>query len=187
LIKSWLKDPGQVSSQPQSIRRKGVKTMKKWFGIITAMLATGILALSSVSVLAENGQEDVEAPASVHRPGLAIQAPRAAPIQAPRAAPVGETVTITVSDRLNQEAVKDADVWALTRDEATALREEVDALREQGTPRGEIDFPSLVTLIGTTNGNGQLHYAFSEPGGYLLVSVKADYLPGFARIHVITP
>jgi hypothetical protein len=46
LIKSWLKDPGQVSSQPQSIRRKGVKTMKKWFGIITAMLATGILALS---------------------------------------------------------------------------------------------------------------------------------------------
>ena len=157
--------------------------MKKWFGIITAMLATGILAMSSVSVLADSGQGDVEAPASVHRPALTIQAPRAAP--------VGETVTITVSDRLNQEAVKDADVWALTRDEASALREEVDALREQGTPRQEIDFPSLVsahgTLIGTTNGNGKLHYAFSEPGGYLLVSVKADYLPGFARMGIITP
>lgn len=157
--------------------------MKKWFGIITAMLATGILAISSVSVLAENGQGDVEALASVHRPGLTIQAPRAAP--------VGETVTITVSDRLNQEAVKDADVWALTRDEAIALREEVTALREQGIPRSEIDFPSLVsahgTLIGTTNGNGQLHYAFSEPGGYLLVSVKADYLPGFTRIFITAP
>jgi len=157
--------------------------MKKWLGITTAMLATGILVMSSVSVLAENGQEDVEALASVHRPALAIEAPRVAP--------VGETVTITVSDRWNQEAVKDADVWALTRDGATAFREAVNALKEQGTPRSEIDFLSLVgahgTLIGTTNGNGQLHYAFSEAGGYLLVAVKADYFPGFARIGIITP
>ncbi len=157
--------------------------MKKWFGIMAAMLATGILALSSVSVLADNRQGDAEVSASVPRPRLAIQAPRTAPVD--------ETVTITVSDRLNQEAVKDADVWALTRDEAIALREEVNALREQGTPREEIDFPSLVgahgTLIGTTNGNGQLKHSFDEPGGYLLVAVKADYLPGFARIGIRAP
>jgi predicted component of type VI protein secretion system len=131
-----------------------------------------------------------------YRPGMARlcvrEIPDALGIEAPRVAPLGEQVTIHVFQRGTEEAVKDAGVWALTRDNAELLKEELVGLREQGVKPADIDFESIVSglsiyFLGTTNGSGNVKYTFEEPGGYLLVAVKQNYIPGFSPIKIGTP
>lgn len=110
-------------------------------------------------------------------------------IEAPRRAEVEEKITINVSQRGTEDPVKDAGVWALTREQAESLQSEMSALRESGDRTaleaaiGEaVDIHGI--FLGTTNGSGKLHYAFEEAGGYLLVTRKAEYFPGFRRIVI---
>jgi len=115
--------------------------------------------------------------------------PRALGIEAPRGVGVGKEFTLTVFQRLTEEPVEEAGVWALTRDEAEALREEMIALREDSSiAPEEKDYEAVVSLYGTflgrTDEDGQLTHAFTEAGGYLLVAVKQGYLPGFSPIGV---
>jgi len=117
--------------------------------------------------------------------------PDALAIKAPMWAPVGEQVTMTVFQRRTLEPVKDAGVWALTRDQAEALKQELTSVREAGGNTAEVDYESLVSVhgffLGTTHGNGELKYTFTEEGGYLLVAVKKGYIPGFAFISIRAP
>ncbi len=115
--------------------------------------------------------------------------PRALGIEAPRRAPVGEDVTITVFQRRTEEAVEGAGIWALSREEAEVLKEEMKALREDTSVAAEEkDYESLVDIhgdfLGRTDEDGQLTHAFAEAGGYLLVAVKRGYVPGFSPIGV---
>ena len=127
-------------------------------------------------------------------PGFAPIAIRALPdalaIEAPRWSPVGQEVTMTVFQRGTQDPINDAGVWALTRDEAEALKQEVTSIREASDNTTEVDYESLVSVhgffLGTTHGNGELKYAFTEEGGYLLVAVKEGYIPGYAPIAIKT-
>jgi hypothetical protein len=117
--------------------------------------------------------------------------PKALVINAPRTAPVGEVVTIGVSERGTGEAVEGAFVFALSRDNAVALNDEVTKIREAGEiAAADIDYKSLADvygeLIGTTDEYGEVHHAFDEVGWYLLLAVKPDYLPGFAPIRIGT-
>lgn len=127
------------------------------------------------------------------RTGIAIRTIRQAlAIDAPRAALVGEDVTMTVFQRGTLEPVKDAGVWAITREDADAMREEMDSLRdENGALTAEMDYESMMNIygifLGTTNGSGQLKHAFDEAGWYLLVAVKGGYIPGFAPIGIRAP
>jgi len=85
--------------------------------------------------------------------------------------------------------VEDAFVFALSRDNATALNEEITRLREAGEiAAADIDYKALAEvygeLIGITNERGEVYHAFDETGWYLLLTVKPDYLPGFATIRI---
>ncbi len=119
------------------------------------------------------------------------ESPKALVIDAPRTAPVGETVTIGVSERTTGEAVEGAFVFALSRENAVALNEEITEIREAGEVAAvDIDYKALADcygeLIGITNEYGEVHHAFDEAGWYLLLAVKPDYLPGFAPIRIGT-
>jgi len=79
------------------------------------------------------------------------------------------------------DAVKDAGIWAFTREAAQAMREEIRSIIES-TPEGvrpDIDWGSLLfsygELLGYTNGAGKLNVAFDDPGGYLLVAFKESH------------
>ena len=115
--------------------------------------------------------------------------PEALAIQAPRRAPFGESVTMTVFQRGTEDPVKDAGIWAITRENAESLRERIAELREEDENAiRELDWESLVSgygfFLGTTHGNGQLKYAFTEEGGYLLIAIKPGYLPGRTGIAI---
>ncbi len=65
------------------------------------------------------------------------------------------------------------------------------SIREASDNTTEVDYESLVSVhgffLGTTHGNGELKYTFTEEGGYLLVAVKRGYIPGFTFISIRTP
>jgi len=112
-------------------------------------------------------------------------------IRAPRTAPVGEEVTITVFERGTGEPVEGAFVFALSRDNAEALKAEIATLREHSaTDAADIDYKALADIYGEfidiTDENGEVHHAFDEAGWYLLLAVKLDYLPAFRPIHIGT-
>jgi hypothetical protein len=117
--------------------------------------------------------------------------PTALVIRAPKAAPVGEEVTIGVYERGTGEPVEGAGVWALSRDNAVALNEEIASLKEEAVSVADIDYEALVSvhgeLIDYTDENGEVHHVFDEAGWYLLVAVKPGCLPGFAPIRIGTP
>ena len=118
------------------------------------------------------------------RTGIMIgHLPRALGIKAPDRAPVGEPVLMTVFQRGTQEPITGAGIWALTREQAEALKEEMTAMQESADVVPEdLDWESLVSVrgifLGRTGDDGSLEYAFEESGGYLLVTVKRGYLPG---------
>jgi len=172
----------KLSRQPTSVKkRKEAKPMKKrWPTIMAMLLALLVLVATAVPVLAKNGDVEVAGPQPALRAALAILAPRIAP--------VGEEVTMTVFQRSTQDPVKDAGVWALTREEAEELKAEIARLREEGE---KPDYESLVSargiFLGATHGNGQLKHTFTEGGWYLLVAVKEGYIPGRTGIAIKVP
>ena len=99
---------------------------------------------------------------------------------------------MTVFDRRTQDPVEGAGVWALTRDEASALQEQITSATEASEDSdAEMDYESLVSVygifLGRTNERGQLQHAFDEAGRYILVTVKAGYFPGFGIIGIHSP
>ncbi len=117
--------------------------------------------------------------------------PRALAIDAPRRAEVGENVTITVFQRGTEAPVKDAGVWALTREDAETLKADMAGIRESGdqdTIGAAVEEACDVhgIFLGTTNGAGKVKYAFEDAGGYLLVTVKRGYFPGWKPIAIGT-
>jgi hypothetical protein len=107
-------------------------------------------------------------------------------VTTPRASAPGEPVSITVTDRANGEPVKDAGVWALTRESADALKTEVSGIRTADD--AGVDVESLLNgrgfFLGTTHGNGELKYTFEKEGVYVLVAFKRGYLPGYTGIAI---
>jgi hypothetical protein len=117
---------------------------------------------------------------------------RALGIDAPRRAEVGENVTINVFQRGTGDAVKDAGVWAFSREDAESLRAEISTVRESGdqdalesTVNEACDLHGI--FLGTTNGAGKVHHAFEDAGGYLLVTCKPGYFPGWKGIMIVDP
>ena len=115
--------------------------------------------------------------------------PRALGIEAPRRAAPGAEITITAFQRITNDPVEDAGIWALTRNELETLKSELQALRQDtSTAAEEKDYEAVVSvygfLLGRTDEDGELDHAFEEAGGYLLVAVKRGYHPGFAPIGV---
>ncbi len=118
--------------------------------------------------------------------------PKAMVLDAPQKARVNENVTMTVTQRGTGTPIENAGIWAFTRERAEELNAEINAIRESSNIAAEdIDYESLANIygefLGRTNARGQLDHAFSDEGGYLLVSIKRGYIPGRAGIRIGEP
>ncbi len=118
--------------------------------------------------------------------------PKAMVLDAPQKARVNETVTMTVTQRGTGTPIEDAGIWAFTKERAEELQTEINALREGSDVAAEdIDYESLANIhgefLGRTDSHGKLEHAFSEEGGYLLISIKRGYIPGKAGIRIGEP
>jgi hypothetical protein len=114
---------------------------------------------------------------------------KALELRAPNRAQVGERVTMTVLQKGTGNPIAGAGIWALTREQAEAFRQDVEAIREEtALASDELDWESIVgirgTFLGRTGDNGELVTAFNEPGGYLLVAVKWGYIPARHGIYI---
>lgn len=91
--------------------------------------------------------------------------------------------------RANQDPFEDAGVWALTQENAEALRSEMATLKEDAALAAEEpDREALMNIYGTflgrTGTDGRLYHTLEEAGSYVLVAFTAGYLPGFTHIRV---
>jgi len=104
------------------------------------------------------------------RTGIMIgHLPRALGIKAPDRAPVGEPVLMTVFQRGTQEPITGAGIWALTREQAEALKEEMTAMQESADVVPEdLDWESLVSVrgifLGLPAGNRQARLPAGSKG-----------------------
>jgi hypothetical protein len=112
-------------------------------------------------------------------------------VKAPRSSPPGESVTVSVYEKGTEEPVKDAAVWALTKEQAETLQTRLDSARKASqllSTDWEVELKALSAIfLGTTNGSGDLKYTFEETGTYLLVALKPGFLPGRAGIVIKNP
>ncbi len=105
---------------------------------------------------------------------------------------VDREVTLSVFDRMSNDPVEGAGIWAISRDEAATLRDEIGALRnDETTDVAEKDYETIVSLygtfLGTTDEHGKLGATFDTAGVYILVAVKRGYVPGFTTLVVKEP
>ena len=126
-----------------------------------------------------------------YRPILIGSTPKVLSIDAPSKAKVGEKITVTVTKKNSGDAVKDAGVWALTRENALSVKAQMDALKTAGDANTILSqVESTLNLhgmfLGTTNGAGKVQYTFENAGGYVLVTFKPGYWPGFKTILIVS-
>ncbi len=114
-------------------------------------------------------------------------------VEAPRRAEVNDPVTIGVHEKNSGDAVAEADVWAVDLPGWTS----VDGIRTPGHTEGLLEelreggnitdlLDSRGMYLDQTNVDGELEYAFSEIGWYVLVATKSGYAPG-CRLTTIVP
>ena len=117
--------------------------------------------------------------------------PKALVIKAPQISPVGETVTMSVTQRGTDDPAKDAGVWALTPTEAEALKARIAGTNATANTAADIDIESTLNgigiFIGKTNGNGEVKHKFDTVGRYVLVTAKKGYIPGYTGIAIVSP
>ncbi len=124
------------------------------------------------------------------RTNIGIVVPQnALAIRAPQQADVNVSVTIGVYEPSSGTPVSGAGVWALTRDQAETLRNDLAAMKEAGqTLNADTDWDSILNgrgiFLGRTGDTGEVTASFAEAGGYLLLAAKTGYLPARARILI---
>ena len=125
--------------------------------------------------------------------GLAVRGlPKALVILAPRRASPGEPFTITVNQKGTKDGVQEAGVWAISEDDAQALKDKLAALREANKNNPDnVDWEAVLNdsaiSLGQTNGDGQLNAELADQGKYLLVAFKKGYWPGYNGIAIGAP
>jgi hypothetical protein len=155
--------------------------MKKWL-ILASIVALIALVATPLSVMAA-GQDTTTGTTTtpVSRVHLAI-------VQ-PWVVRVGQSMQLTVFERLNQTPISGASVWTITKDKADTVRQAIKALNAKGLANvTEKDYEDILnangTLLGQTDANGRLTHTFNDPANYFLVALKDGYLPGYSRIVI---
>jgi hypothetical protein len=150
--------------------------MKKKLAIILTTVVT--LAVGVLAPLSAFAQSDEGARPAI-KDGLAIVAPLGAP--------VGKEISMAVFARSTQDPVEGAGIWAVSKDNAEALKQDIATLREQSAA-ADTDVEAVMkvhgTFLGRTGGNGKLNHTFTQAGVHVLVAVKKGYLPGTTFIHI---
>ena len=143
--------------------------MKKWSIIVGVVMAVLLLAMGSMSALAQTDEDVTVSQNPTIRDGLAIVAPRVAPVDT--------EISMTVFKCSNQEPVEGASVWLVTRDKLETLRQEMARFKGKNGPNTEQeDYESLLsihgTLLGQTDEEGKVWHSFDNAGRYLLGSQR---------------
>jgi hypothetical protein len=104
-------------------------------------------------------------------------------------AKVGEEVPVHVMQRSSSDPVGGVSVWALTRSDAEAFRQEMTGLNDTGASLTKAELSASIGLhgmyLGATDERGNLVTGFNQPRGWVLVTWKPGYLPGFGIIQII--
>lgn len=120
---------------------------------------------------------------------LAVQ--KAIGIKVPDRAEAGKPTDIVTYDRNNYQPVPRAAVYALRIGEPdgpipvpfeSLIKPEATSPAEAEKNAADVRMKGI--FLGYTNENAHLVYTFEKPGHYLLVAIKENYLPGFARITI---
>lgn len=101
----------------------------------------------------------------------------------------GNTLPVAEDIQPALPPVEGAGIWAFSRDEVGSVEADLSAMSDDETAadsRIESYLKAHGQFLGYTDDHGQLRYAFTEAGSYLLVAWKKGYRPGFDRI-VIKP
>ena len=152
---------------------------RKWFAMVSVLMVLVIL-FSGLPAMAQAETDEATEVATMCDTLV---------IRAPQVSYVGQEVTIGVFGQSTGGPVGGAFVFALTRDNAEALQEEMATAGEDSTAEADgVDYQALAevygTLIGVTGNNGEVYHAFGEAGWYMLLAVKGGYYPGFAPIAI---
>ncbi len=102
---------------------------------------------------------------------------------------VSREVILDVFDRQSNNPVEGVGVWAVSRDEAQALRERLTAMQQDTSiSAADKDYEAVVSVhgvfLGRTGPDGKLGASFGVAGTYLLVTAKRGYIPGFTTLVV---
>ena len=124
-------------------------------------------------------------------------------VGAPASAAAGQQVTIKAVESNGGQPVENATIYAFSpRIIKPPTIRQAPAPADNGTvtsviidstvsPVNSAEAQTLINknrdrsfLIGCTNGNGELQFTFKDPGLYVLVAIKDNYLPGGTRITI---
>jgi hypothetical protein len=155
--------------------------MKKWQIIVACLAALLVMVITPLSIMAQGQGEADTAARWRSKGGLAIVAPRVAF--------VNHEMSLSVFLRYDQEPMAKVAVWAVARENVESLKRAAQTLREKGLANiTEQDYQSSLevtgTLLGRTDDNGKLNHTFTDRGNYVLVAIKAGYIPGFSGLAV---
>jgi hypothetical protein len=110
-------------------------------------------------------------------------------ITAPKRALPNTPVDIMVHLRGSDAPVADAGVWAVTLENAQALKDKLTQA-QTANPQAS-DFANILSanakLIGKTGADGKLSYSFANEGRYALIAFKTDFRPALSGIVIATP
>lgn len=153
---------------------------KKWQVTVAAIMAMLVMVISPLGAFAATNDQASAGARLQWEGGLAIVAPRAAPIN--------QEVSLGIFLRQNQEPVAGASVWAATKDAAESLKNEMQTLKEKGANLTESDYEAVLNnkafRIGTSGTDGRLVYTFKEAGQFVMIAFKAHFFPDIAGIVV---
>ncbi|MGA2157693.1 MAG: hypothetical protein ABSG90_00610 [Dehalococcoidia bacterium] len=122
---------------------------------------------------------------------------KALAIQSPSSAAENETVTFTVTEKDNAQAVAGSQLYA-RRFAGNSIEGGLDKesglfgnkSNGPGSDNRSISIPGIKEsgiLLGTTDSQGQVSYEFSTVGRYFLMAVSDNYSPGYSLLSVGTP
>lgn len=110
-------------------------------------------------------------------------------------AEVNKPVTMTVFERRSSQVVPKAAVYALRMGDVFTATPAEKATTTILTPEPPTVAPEISVnaetvkakgiFLGETDEKGQLVHSFDKTGRYVLVAIKEDYQPGFARINIV--
>jgi hypothetical protein len=111
-------------------------------------------------------------------------------VKLPSRAKVDEQVSIKVVNRLTQNAEEGASVYALDyTDTLKQVSPSVSAVNETDQYYRAESYAELARsagiYIGDTDSNGEVTYAFTSSGRYVIVAVKEGFIPGFNNINIL--
>ncbi|MCX5994273.1 MAG: hypothetical protein NT177_08705 [Chloroflexi bacterium] len=110
-------------------------------------------------------------------------------LKATPSSPAGQQVTISVTDRISNQATENATVYALKVENGKDIKQKPPTANNgKAVLSRALNNTEMVrekgVLVGSTDSAGQVTYSFPTPGQYILAAFKAGYLPDFARINI---